>query len=239
MIAHHHYEGKCLYTYRHRQPVLIMALSNYVFNLAYTALWLLIGASAAVSSQRVCTVESFEAILADIDQATSVNYAESVPQGGFFGDADTNLAIPINATDLPQLCAVSIHIVSSPNSSFNFAVFLPQSWNGRILTTGNGGLGGGINFVDMGRFSHYGFATISTDTGHSSNPVDGSWAFNQPEKIIDWGWRAMHGSVTTAKQIVNAYYGRSLEYSYYVSCSTGRDTLQLLPSAHRLAAELH
>jgi feruloyl esterase len=40
--------------------------------------------------------------------------------------------------------------------------------------------------------------------------------------IIDWGWRAMHGSVVTAKEIVNAFYGHSIEYSYYASCSTGR-----------------
>ncbi|CAK7226202.1 hypothetical protein SEUCBS140593_006161 [Sporothrix eucalyptigena] len=171
-------------------------------------------------TQCSCTVDTFKQILAG-NAAASVNYVASVPQGGSFGDAATNLAFPTNATDLPALCAVSIHIVSSPTSSYNFGVFLPESWNGRIMTTGNGGLGGGINYPDMGKFSLYGFATVSTDTGHNSNAVDGTWALNQPEMIIDWGWRAMHGSVVTAKEIVNAFYGRSIEYSYYASCSTG------------------
>lgn len=194
-----------------------MAPCKYLSGLL-TALWLSLSVDAATQSK--CTTETFRAILTS-NSAASVNYVASVPQGGSFGDGATNLAFPTNATDLPALCAVSINIVSSSTSSFNFGIFLPHSWNGRMLTTGNGGLGGGINYPDMGKFSHYGFATVSTDTGHISNAVNGTWALNQPEKIIDWGWRAMHGSVVTAKHIVNAFYDRSLSYSYYASCSTG------------------
>lgn len=73
----------------------------------------------------------------------------------------------------------------------------------------------------MGRYAHYGFATISTDTGHSSNVFDGSWALDNPETIIDWGYRAMHGSVDIGKQIVEAYYGTKSNYNYYAACSTG------------------
>ena len=71
----------------------------------------------------------------------------------------------------------------------------------------------------MAAFSHFGFASVSTDTGHIS--MNGSWALNQPEKIIDWGWRAMHGTVELAKQIVSAYYTADIQYSYYAACSTG------------------
>ena len=71
----------------------------------------------------------------------------------------------------------------------------------------------------MAAFSHFGFASVSTDTGHIS--TNGSWALNQPEKIIDWGWRAMHGTVELAKQIVSAYYSADIQYSYYAACSTG------------------
>ena len=68
-------------------------------------------------------------------------------------------------------------------------------------------------------FSHYGFASVSTDTGHLS--MDGAWALNHPESIIDWGWRAMHGTVELAKQIVTTYYSDDIQYSYYAGCSTG------------------
>lgn len=51
---------------------------------------------------------------------------------------------------------------------------------------------------------------MSTDTGHSSVLGDGSWALYAEEKMIDWGWRAMHGSVVLAKQLTEAYYGERL-----------------------------
>jgi feruloyl esterase len=71
------------------------------------------------------------------------------------------------------------------------------------------------------RYSHYGFATVSTDTGHISGPDDVSWALNQPEKLINWGYRAMHGSVEAAKQIVQGYYADEIAASYYSACSNG------------------
>ena len=67
----------------------------------------------------------------------------------------------------------------------------------------------------------YGFASMSTDTGHHSNSSDITWAYHQPEKQIDFGWRAMHGSVVLAKHVVEAYYDCKPKYSYYSGCSTG------------------
>ena len=73
----------------------------------------------------------------------------------------------------------------------------------------------------MGVFSQYGFSSMSTDTGHNSTVLDGTWGLNQPDRLFDWGYRAMHGSVTLAKQITVAYYSTNVSYSYYASCSTG------------------
>jgi feruloyl esterase len=53
--------------------------------------------------------------------------------------------------NLPGLCAVSVQVQSISNSTFGFGLFLPDEWNGRFLATGNGGFGGGINYVDMVR----------------------------------------------------------------------------------------
>lgn len=75
--------------------------------------------------------------------------------------------------------------------------------------------------MDMGHFAHYGFATVSTDTGHLSASGDGSWALNAPESIIDWGYRAMHGTVILSKQLISQYYESEIKYSYYAGCSTG------------------
>lgn len=87
----------------------------------------------------------------------------------------------------------------------------------------------------MGEYTHYGFAAVSTDTGHLSDIEDSSWALNNPDSIIDWSYRALHGSVELAKLIVPAYYANdetgipSLEHSYYTGCATGgRQGLRLL-----------
>ena len=63
---------------------------------------------------------------------------------------------------------------------------------------------------------------MSTDTGHNSSTFSpGDWALNNPEAIIDWGWRALHGSVELSKDIIEAYYAQPPKYSYFSSCSTG------------------
>ena len=165
-----------------------------------------------------CTEAAFAALL---PSNATVNFAVPVPENGSFGGAPGDLEFPTNATNLPALCAVSIKVISSNISSFNFGLFLPNSWNSRLMGAGNGGFGGGINYPDMGIYTHYGFAAIATDTGHISMVNDLTWALNKPEAIIDWAYRAMHTSVVMGKQLVNAYYGQSIQYSYYASCSTG------------------
>ena len=102
-------------------------------------------------------------------------------------------------------------------------VFLPSNatYNQRFMTTGNTGFGGGINWPGMGTYVQYGFASMSTGDGHSSGAGSASWALNDPEAVLDWDYRAMHGSVVVAKQLVAAYYGTSIQYSYYSACSNG------------------
>jgi feruloyl esterase len=67
----------------------------------------------------------------------------------------------------------------------------------------------------------YGFATMSTDTGHNSTSSDGAWAYTHPERVANWGHLAMHGSVVTSKIITSKFYGENITYSYYAGCSTG------------------
>ncbi len=103
---------------------------------------------ALVNAQ--CTPETFAAMLAEQAEAT-VNFVQAVPQNGSFGEGRANVAFPMNATQLPALCAVGINVKSSENSSYNFGLFLPDStWNERFLATGNGGFGGGINWCVIG-----------------------------------------------------------------------------------------
>ncbi|KAI0460085.1 putative ferulic acid Esterase/Feruloyl esterase [Xylaria acuta] len=150
-----------------------------------------------------------------------IERVEALEAGSTYGDGPDDLAYPTQPTNLPALCAVTVAVASSATSSYRLGVFLPAEWNNRFLAVGNGGFGGGINWIDMGAGVQYGFAVVSTDTGHSSVASNGSWALDDPEARTDWGWRAMHGSVVLGKLLTQAYYGRPIAYSYYSGCSTG------------------
>ncbi|GJN76732.1 CTP synthase ura7 [Purpureocillium lilacinum] len=156
-----------------------------------------------------------------LPKGVTLERVDSLPAGSTYGEGAANLAYPTNPTNLPGSCALTFKVVSSPTSSYRVGVFLPDNWNERFLAVGNGGFGGGINWMDMAAGAHYGFATASTDTGHSSTTTDLAWGLNAPEKRIDWGWRSIHGAVQHGKAITKAYYARPIKYSYFSGCSTG------------------
>ncbi|KAI2619926.1 tannase and feruloyl esterase [Hypoxylon sp. NC1633] len=176
---------------------------------------------------QTCSIENLSRQLSSIDDALARNAtilsADPVPLNGSYGDNKTVYAgVPtMFSTGLPELCAVQVNVTSSESSSYTFSLFLPTQWNSRLLTVGGAGTNGYINYLDMGGGSHYGFATMSTDNGHKSSPYDVEWTYQSPEKLIDWGWRAMHGSLVLAKQLVKGYYGNEVQYSYYTGCSSG------------------
>ncbi|KAI0416104.1 Tannase/feruloyl esterase [Xylaria grammica] len=150
-----------------------------------------------------------------------IELVEALEAGSTYGDGLADLAYPIQPTNLPGLCAVTVAVASSTASVYRLGLFLPAEWNNRFLAVGNGGFGGGINWLDMGAGAQYGFAVVSTDTGHDSTSSNVSWALDNPEARTDWGWRALHGSVVLGKLLTQAYYGSSIAYSYYSGCSTG------------------
>ncbi|KAH8680954.1 Tannase/feruloyl esterase [Xylariales sp. PMI_506] len=171
------------------------------------------------AAAKACAASTFQPYL---PAAASIERVASIQQGGTFGEGITDLGYPLNATNLPALCAVIVDVVSTSTSRYRFGMFLPTSiWNGRMLTVGNGGFVGGIDWREMGAGSQYGFATINTDTGHNSSSGDLSWGYEAPEVIADWGWRSINGSVALGKVLVEAFYQDDISYSYYQGCSTG------------------
>ena len=123
---------------------------------------------------------------------------------------------------LPEHCRVQG--VIGPGK-IGFAVQLPSDWNGKLYHGGGGGYVGSIPDASAGLALHY--ATAATDTGHTGDPralggaLDGTWALNNPQGVVDFGYRAVHLTTTTAKAIAAAYYGRGPRRSYFVGCSRG------------------
>jgi len=120
---------------------------------------------------------------------------------------------------LPAFCRVTGVI----RPAVRFEVWLPlEGWNGRFQGTGNGGYNGAIVYTALanGLLKH--FATANTDMGHvATAPDPGRWALHHPELVVDEGYRAQHETAVRAKQIVQAFYGRHPQRSYFVGCSSG------------------
>lgn len=101
-----------------------------------------------------------------------------------------------------------------------FELLLPDDWNGKFLQRGGGGFvgtvgRGGTYVVDRG------YATVATDTGHQAPGNRAGWARGYPERLVNYGYLAVHRTAETAKAIIREYYGRSAEYSYFSGCSNG------------------
>jgi len=108
-----------------------------------------------------------------------------------------------------------------------FEVNLPAKWNERLYMIGNGGLAG-EQPDDPGRAVQRvqaltnAFVMVSTDTGHdASKEPSGAFAQRNPATAIDYAYRAVHLTATTAKKIANAYYAKPVSKAYWNSCSNG------------------
>ena len=137
----------------------------------------------------------------------------SVPAGG---------PGPAQALELPARCRVQGVLAPTSDSEIAFEVWMPASgWNGRFQGVGNGGFAGDIGFGGLAAAVRAGYAAASTDTGHKAAGTDGRWAFGHPEKLVDFGWRAIHLTAVAGKRLTSAYYGAPVRWSYFDSCSNG------------------
>ncbi len=149
-------------------------------------------------------------------EATTITLAEMVTSG----TVELPGAGPVQG--LPALCRVTGVLRPSGDSKIHFEVWLPEKeWNGRLLGTGNGGFAGSISYQQFGGYVKRGFAVAGSDAGHQAEGTDASWAFGHPEKVKDFGWRAVHVMTERAKEIVAAYYGKAQNKAYFDSCSDG------------------
>ncbi len=160
-----------------------------------------------------CSLEYFDSI---IPAGVTIERVENVTAGYFVEEG--NLGYPSFASGLPLLCAV---IVQNKTADYRFGMFLPETWNSKLLVVGNYAFLGGINWLDMGPGPKYGMASLSTDTGHNSGQGDQTWA-DTDQKKVNWAYQALEGSIILGKILIQAYYEDSrIAYTYYSGCSTG------------------
>lgn len=129
---------------------------------------------------------------------------------------------PSQSVNVPAFCRASGVIKPTADSDIKFEVWMPtQRWNGKFVGVGNGGFAGSINYRDLATALRAGFAAASTDTGHQAPGIKADWALGHPEKIVDFGYRAIHLTNVIGKTIVQDFYGRAPHRSYFSGCSNG------------------
>jgi len=131
-------------------------------------------------------------------------------------------------TTKQTFCRVEVTITPVPGADIKSEVWMPlkDKWNGRFLGTGNGSSAGQIQYKTLLEGLNMGYAVTNTDVGtHTggpgyADPESFRFGFN-PELRTNYVWRGIHLMTTSAKQVVQAYYGKAHEKALFVGCSTG------------------
>jgi hypothetical protein len=111
--------------------------------------------------------------------------------------------------------------------SFELRLPTPTEWNGRFMFQGGGGTEGAVPPATgvAGTLSPtlaHGWAVASQDGGHENKELPSPHQFFlEPQAVVDHAYRSIDVTTQTAKFLVDAYYGRYPDHSYFVGCSTG------------------
>jgi feruloyl esterase len=145
---------------------------------------------------------------------------------------------PSAPLSLPEHCEVFgvLHErvgVAGQHYAIRFHLRLPTDWNGRFFFQGGGGSEGevgeavGLTSAVTPPALAQGFAVVSQDAGHdnatNSDPAHGgpvAFGFD-PQARADYGHAALKVVADAAKAVIESYYGKTPQYSYFVGCSKG------------------
>ncbi len=142
-----------------------------------------------------------------------ITKAELVAAGAFAPPASSLILPPGGIAVLVQIDAgllrVTATLTPTPDSDIKIEVWMPaENWNGKFVGIGNGVWAGSIGYFQMADPVTRGYAVGATDTGHVGTGMDGGFAVGHPEKLIDFGYRAIHEMTVKAKAVVTAFYGK-------------------------------
>ncbi len=130
------------------------------------------------------------------------------------------LAVSREMAGTVPYCLVKVFVPQAVNIWVGLP--LDGAWNGRWQSVGGGGYAGTVNAPNQAIGA--GYAAATTDTGHSG--FGGNFGMLEPGKPneqlqIDFAYRSEHLMAVIGKQLVEEFYGRAPQYSYWNGCSTG------------------
>ena len=149
---------------------------------------------------------------------TTVTLAQDVAPGAFTPPGRGGRGGAAFAS-LPAFCRVAVTLKPTPTSDIKAEIWLPSTgWNGKLQVVGNGAWAGSISYPAMATALAAGYATASTDTGHTGGAEN---ATRDPEVLIDFAHRAVHETTVAARKIIDGLYGAPPRFAYFNGCSTG------------------
>ncbi len=149
-----------------------------------------------------------------------VTSSHAVAAGHFLPPTATAGVAAKEFADLPAFCRVELTLTPSSDSDIKSEIWLPASgWNGKFQQVGNGAWAGSIQYAALADALRRGYAAASTDAGHTG--TDASFAMGHPEKLIDFGYRAVHETAVQSKATIANFYGTAPRFSYFNGCSGG------------------
>jgi feruloyl esterase len=149
-----------------------------------------------------------------------ISSATPVTGGQFTPPPSPGAEMPKPITGLPAFCRVQLTLTPSSDSDIKSELWLPlNGWNGKFQQVGNGAWAGSIQYGALAEALKRGYAAASSDAGHTG--TDASFAMGHPEKLKDFGYRAVHETAVQSKQTITNFYGMALRLSYFNGCSGG------------------
>lgn len=156
---------------------------------------------------------------------TKIVSAQVVAAGAFVppeGMSAYLVAEPSFYKRVPAFCRVIAEDKPTGDSDIKIEVWMPaDGWNGKFRGQGNGGFAGEMDYRGLGIAVLQGYSSAATDTGHAGHATEAAWAKGHPEKVIDFGYRAIHEMTVIGKATVKAFYGEDAKFSYFGNCSNG------------------
>jgi feruloyl esterase len=130
-------------------------------------------------------------------------------------------APPASGGAVPTHCDVRGVIRPSRDSEITFALWLPTSsaWNAKYRQEGNGGWAGAIDTAAFAEPLRRGYAVAGTDDCHEGGSC-ANWAIAHPEKLIDFGYRAVHETAMQSKAIIRAFTAATRSEATLTGCPT-------------------
>jgi feruloyl esterase len=171
--------------------------------------------STVTATASRCTVGLLSAPRIKITSADAAKSSEGTPRCVIYGE------VPTEGEGAPPGLA-------------HFRLDLPFQWNGKLVFDGGGGFDGFIR-PPLPSVPAQGYATLSTDSGHSGGPdgasigakaMNSGWMTKAGEgrneaALADYLYRAIHQVRQTVSPIVAQFYGTSIRRSYFWGCSNG------------------